>query len=73
MPSGIRTNCERVHVTLSAPSVTAQASAQQQWETNTSTQLRQFNASLVAQVTVPIYQGGQEYSLVRQSKETLGR
>jgi outer membrane protein len=56
-----------------APVVTATASAQQQWETNASTQLQQFNASLVAQVTVPIYQGGGEYSLIRQSKETLGQ
>jgi outer membrane protein len=56
-----------------APTVTATASVQQQWETNTSTQLQQFNASLTGQVSVPIYQGGAEYSLVRQSKETLGQ
>jgi outer membrane protein len=56
-----------------APTVTATASAQQQWETNTSTQLQQFNASVVAQVSVPLYQGGQEYSLIRQAKETLGQ
>jgi outer membrane protein len=56
-----------------APTVTATASAQQSWETNTSTQLQQFNASVVAQVSVPIYQGGQEYSLIRQAKETLGQ
>jgi outer membrane protein len=28
---------------------------------------------LLAQVSVPIYQGGQEYSQIRQSKETLGQ
>jgi outer membrane protein len=56
-----------------APTVTATASAQQAWETNTSTALQQFNASVSAQVTVPIYQGGQEYSLIRQAKETLGQ
>ncbi len=56
-----------------APTVTATANVQEQWETNTSTLLRQFNASLVGQVTVPIYQGGSEYSLVRQSKESLGQ
>jgi len=56
-----------------APKVTAQASVQQQWETNTTTLLQQFNASLVGQVQVPIYQGGGEYSLIRQSKETLGQ
>ncbi len=56
-----------------APTVSAQLNAQQSWEANTSTQLRQFNASAIATVTVPIYQGGSEYSLVRQSKETLGQ
>ena len=54
------------------PTVTATASAQQQWEISP-TILQQFNASLIGQVTVPIYQGGAEYSLVRQSKETLGQ
>ena len=56
-----------------APTVTATANVQQAWETNTSSLLQQFNASLVGQVTVPIYQGGQEYSLIRQAKETLGQ
>jgi outer membrane protein len=56
-----------------APTVTATASVQQAWETNTSSLLQQFNASIVGQVTVPIYQGGQEYSLIRQAKETLGQ
>ena len=46
---------------------------QQNWETNTSTVLQQFNASIVGQLTVPIYQGGQEFSLIRQAKETLGQ
>ena len=32
-----------------------------------------MTASATAQLTVPIYQGGQEYSLIRQSKETLGQ
>ena len=34
---------------------------------------RTFGASAVAQLTVPIYQGGAEYSLIRQSKETLAQ
>jgi len=55
------------------PTVTGQINVQQAWETNTSTLLQQFNASITGQVTVPIYQGGQEYSLIRQSKETLGQ
>jgi outer membrane protein len=55
------------------PTVTGQVNVQQAWETNTSSLLQQFNASIVGQVTVPIYQGGQEYSLIRQAKETLGQ
>jgi outer membrane protein len=31
-----------------------------------------FIASVVAGITIPIYQGGAEYSTIRQSKETLG-
>ena len=34
---------------------------------------RETDASLVGTLTVPIYQGGAEYSLVRQSKEALGQ
>jgi len=33
----------------------------------------QFNASVNGTLMVPIYQGGQEYSLIRQSKETLSQ
>jgi outer membrane protein len=51
------------------PTVALQASVQKTWQ-QTITQIRQFTASAVAQVTVPIYQGAAEYSLIRQSKET---
>jgi outer membrane protein len=34
---------------------------------------QQFTASAIAQVNVPIYQGGAEYSLIRQSKENLAQ
>ncbi len=51
------------------PTVTLQVSVQKAWQ-QTITQTRQFTASAVAQVSVPIYQGGAEYSLIRQSKET---
>jgi outer membrane protein len=34
---------------------------------------RQLLASVVGQLTVPIYQGGGEYSAIRQSKESLGQ
>jgi outer membrane protein len=33
----------------------------------------QFTASIIAGVTIPIYQGGGEYSTIRQSKELLGQ
>jgi outer membrane protein len=52
------------------PTVSLQASVQKTWQ-QTITQIRQFNASAAAQVSVPIYQGGAEYSLIRQSKETV--
>jgi outer membrane protein len=35
--------------------------------------LEQTSASLAAQLTVPIYQGGSEYAAIRQAKETLGQ
>jgi outer membrane protein len=51
-------------------SVTASGSFGEQpaFETVRSTQ-----ASVIGQLTVPIYQGGSEYSAIRQSKETLGQ
>jgi outer membrane protein len=54
------------------PSVTLQASVTQGWEQAITTP-RQFNAAALAQVSVPIYQGGAEYSLIRQSKENLAQ
>jgi outer membrane protein len=35
--------------------------------------VKETAASVVGQLTVPIYQGGAEYSAIRQSKETLGQ
>jgi outer membrane protein len=35
--------------------------------------LETLQASLAAQLTVPIYQGGAEYAAIRQAKETLGQ
>jgi outer membrane protein len=35
--------------------------------------VHQFTTSVVGQLTIPIYQGGGEYSLIRQSKESLGQ
>ena len=35
--------------------------------------LRQTNVSILGQLTVPICQGGGEYSAIRQNKDTLGQ
>jgi len=54
------------------PTVTLQASVAQAYESTLST-LKAFSASVAANVNVPIYQGGAEYALIRQSKETLAQ
>jgi outer membrane protein len=54
------------------PTVNLVASVQQSYE-STLVLLRSFGASVAAQVTVPVYQGGSEYALIRQSKETLAQ
>ncbi|MBR1266141.1 TolC family outer membrane protein [Bradyrhizobium sp. AUGA SZCCT0222] len=54
------------------PTVNLVASVQQSYE-QTMTVYRSFGASAVAQLNVPIYNGGAEYSLIRQSKETLAQ
>jgi outer membrane protein len=69
---GIDVNFLNVKVNEGAlfPTVALVANVQKSWQ-QTITQFRQSSASAVAQVSVPIYQGGAEYSLIRQSKETL--
>ena len=71
---GIDVNYLQVKVNEGAllPTVTLQASVQQAYE-QTMTTFRSFGASAVAQLSVPVYQGGAEYSLIRQSKETLAQ
>jgi outer membrane protein len=54
------------------PSLSLSASATQGTNPAFET-LRQTAASVVGTLTVPIYQGGSEYSTIRQSKETLGQ
>jgi outer membrane protein len=54
------------------PVLTVTANAQQAWEVNPNV-LQQFNASVLGQVTVPIYQGGAQFAAIRQSKETLAQ
>lgn len=54
------------------PTVNLVASVQQAYDT-TLVLARTFTASAAAQVSIPIYQGGAEYSLIRQTKETLAQ
>ena len=71
---GIDVNFLQVKVNEGAllPTVTLQASVQQSYEQQM-TIFRTFGASAIAQISAPIYQGGAEYSLIRQSKETLAQ
>lgn len=54
------------------PTVTLQGSVQQSYESTISL-YRSFGASAAAQISIPVYQGGAEYALIRQSKETLAQ
>ena len=54
------------------PTLSLQTSAQQSNESSL-TSLKSFNAAVIGQLSIPIYQGGAEYSLIRQAKETLGQ
>jgi outer membrane protein len=54
------------------PNLGLTASYTQSYDTQPQT-LRQTNVSILGRLTVPIYQGGAEYSAIRQSKETLGQ
>ena len=54
------------------PTVSVTGSMQQSWHSSDTVQ-RQMVSSVLGQLTVPIYQGGGEYSLIRQAKETVGQ
>jgi outer membrane protein len=54
------------------PNISLQGSVSRSW-TPSPTVIESLNASALAQVTVPIYQGGAEYAAIRQAKETLGQ
>jgi outer membrane protein len=71
---GIDVNYLQVKVNEGAllPTVSLQTAVSQSYE-QSPTIFRTFNASALAQVSVPIYQGGAEYSLIRQSKENLAQ
>jgi outer membrane protein len=53
------------------PNLGVQASVQKAWDPLSTTN-KQTTASVIGTLTVPLYQGGAEYSVIRQSKETLG-
>ena len=71
---GIDVNYLTVKVNEGAllPTLTLQANAQEAYEQTLITQ-RAFSAAVTTNLTVPIYQGGAEYSLIRQSKENLAQ
>ena len=54
------------------PTVTLNATVQQAYEQQLQVS-KIFTAAAVAQATVPLYQGGGEYALIRQSKENLAQ
>jgi outer membrane protein len=55
------------------PTLALQGSSQlQQFNSNDAT-LKLLNSTVQARLTVPIYQGGSEYSAIRQNKETVGQ
>jgi len=56
------------------PTVSVQGSFQQNWLSSQSLSvMNMYNASVLGTLSVPIYQGGAEYSAIRQAKETLGQ
>ncbi|MET3225233.1 TolC family outer membrane protein [Bradyrhizobium diazoefficiens] len=71
---GIDVNYLQVKINEGAllPTVTIQAGITQQFQ-QTLTVFRTTTASAIATASVPIYQGGIEYSLIRQSKENLAQ
>ena len=56
------------------PTVTVQGAFNKNWlSTQSLSVMESYNASVLGTLSVPIYQGGAEYSLIRQAKETLGQ
>ena len=54
------------------PDLTAQASVERSWDTNIVTP-KLFTQSATLNLSVPLYQGGGEYSAIRRSKEAVGQ
>jgi outer membrane protein len=56
------------------PNVSVQGSVQKSFlGIGSLSTMESYNASILGTLTIPIYQGGAEYSLIRQAKETLGQ
>jgi outer membrane protein len=56
------------------PTLSVQGSYTKNWlSTQSLATMDAYNASVLGTLSVPIYQGGAEYSLIRQAKETLGQ
>ena len=53
------------------PQASITASASNNYDVNITPGQRAFQAEIIGQITIPIYQGGAEYATVRQSKESL--
>ena len=54
------------------PTVTLESSVQRRWDVQPGV-TDQMTGTVLGRVQVPIYQGGAEYSVIRQNKETLGQ
>lgn len=55
------------------PQLGLEAAFQRRWDDSFQQRGRSTSGSLVGRLTIPIYQGGSEYSSVRQAKETAGQ
>ena len=56
------------------PTLSLQGNYTKNWlATSSLNTMESYNASVLGQLSVPLYQGGAEYSLIRQAKETLGQ
>jgi outer membrane protein len=54
------------------PTLTVEAAAQKRWDLAPGS-FDQLTGTVLGRLQVPIYQGGSEYSIIRQAKETLGQ
>jgi outer membrane protein len=56
------------------PTVSLQGAVNRSWGSTTNlNSLQSLSASVIGQLSVPLYQGGSEYATIRQTKETLAQ